>query len=73
VVHGLPVGRGPVNAGKRYWHAWVEVTTGDSVEVIDRSHGLNVRMPRDRYYAHGQLDEDHVWRFTPGEAAGEAL
>lgn len=26
VVHGLPVNRGPVHAGKRYWHAWVEVT-----------------------------------------------
>lgn len=26
VVHGLPVGRGAENEGKRYWHAWVEVT-----------------------------------------------
>lgn len=26
VVHGLPVGRGPQNEGKRYWHGWVEVT-----------------------------------------------
>lgn len=26
VVHGLPVGRGHQNEGRRYWHAWVEVT-----------------------------------------------
>ena len=25
VVHGLPVGQGLVNKGKRYWHAWVEM------------------------------------------------
>lgn len=26
IVHGLPVGQGPLNQGKRFWHAWVEVT-----------------------------------------------
>lgn len=25
VVHGLPIGRGLTNEGKRFWHAWVEV------------------------------------------------
>lgn len=25
VVHGLPIGRGDQNGGKRFWHAWVEV------------------------------------------------
>lgn len=26
VVHGLPVGRGDLNGGRRFWHAWIEVT-----------------------------------------------
>jgi len=25
VVHGLPLGTGTLNEGRRYWHAWVEV------------------------------------------------
>lgn len=25
IVHGLPIGTGPANRGKRFWHAWVEI------------------------------------------------
>jgi hypothetical protein len=26
LVHGRPIGTGPLNLGERYWHAWVEFT-----------------------------------------------
>lgn len=42
VVHGLPRGRGPGNAGLRYWHAWVEVTR-------------RARIPEDVRKAHPEL------------------
>lgn len=39
VVHGLPVGRGSHNEGKRYWHAWVEVTRRARIpEDVRRAH-----------------------------------
>ena len=39
VVHGTPVGTGPVNGGKRYWHAWVEVTRRSLIpEDVRRAH-----------------------------------
>lgn len=68
VVHGLPVGQGKENLGKRYWHAWVEVAYPDGeVLVMDRSNGHDWEMDRDEYYRIGKLDEDHVWRFPmPG-------
>lgn len=45
--------------------------TGIRIEtVIDRSNGLEIEgMPRGVFYNTGNLDEDHVWRFTLDEAA----
>lgn len=88
IVHGLPVGRGTLNGGRRFWHAWVEVTLrtpvpdapefepfrevyGDefvSVMVLDYSQSLEISFPQQVYYNIGQLDERHVWRYTPEEA-----
>lgn len=62
IVHGIPLGRGGANGGQRYWHAWAEV--GDV--VVDRSHGLEVVMPRDEYYRIGNIER--TWRFTFVEA-----
>lgn len=61
LVHGYPIGRGPVNGGKRFFHAWVE--TEDGTTVIDKSNGLDVTWPRPAYYAVGKIDEDHVTRY----------
>lgn len=69
VVHGIPVGTGGIVAGKRYWHAWLEWTQPDGrVLVIDWSNGNQHVITRDTYYRLAQLDEDHVWRWTPKEA-----
>lgn len=71
ITHGLPIGRGPDNNGKRYWHAWVECVpdrTMPLVMCIDRSNGLDLAMPKGQYYAAGQLSRDWVWRFTLPEA-----
>lgn len=88
IVHGLPVGRGESNRGRRFWHAWLEVTLrteipdspefeamrelhGDTLVtafVLDRSQGQDTWLPQGLYYNVGQLDEEHVWRFSVDEA-----
>lgn len=85
LVHGRPVGRGPIE-GVRYDHAWVETTQevdlsrlcdlpGEGrvirlVSVVDRSNGLDLpALPRDLYYLLGNVDEDDVRRYTRSEAA----
>lgn len=67
VVHGLAVGRGPANNGKRFWHAWNE--TEDGMIAVDRSNGLKVLVGRDTYYHIGQIEEEMVWRYSLEEAA----
>ena len=51
LVHALVYGRGEVK-GLRFPHAWVE----DGDEVIDKSNGLNVRLPKKLYYTLGKID-----------------
>jgi hypothetical protein len=68
IVHGLPIGRGPLNRGKRYWHAWVEVEREGTTWVLDLANDRNIVVERDQYYAAGVLDEEHVWRFTEQKA-----
>jgi hypothetical protein len=45
VVHGLPLGKGSLNLGKRYWHAWVEVYAArqrhSGIVVVDIANGRN--------------------------------
>jgi len=72
IVHGTPLGRGPDNLDKRYWHAWVEVKDPDrGWLVIDRSNGLNVALPRGEYYTRGRLHGGMIFRFTGQQAAVE--
>ncbi len=88
VVHGTPLGRGPHNNGKRYWHAWVEhtqhwvchagwitekATTLKLESVVDRSNGLDVEMPRAMYYNMGRMREKHVLRFSTVGDHDEAM
>lgn len=57
IVHGTPLGTGGSVLGKRYDHAWVEVTI-DGVEiVIDKSNGNDVMELAILYYAAGQIEE----------------
>lgn len=70
VAHGLPLGQGRENLGRRFWHAWVETKpAGRGWMVADVSNGLRVLVPRTRYYRLGQLDPvAQVWRYTLDEA-----
>lgn len=53
LVHAEVEGQGPL-AGVRYGHAWVECGTA---VVLDASNGKARAVPRDIYYAVGQVDE----------------
>jgi hypothetical protein len=66
IVHGLPIGHGPENMGKRYWHAWVEAVREGVPSVIDFSNGKQTIMPRDRYYALGTIEQ--VFRYNRHQA-----
>lgn len=71
LVHGTPVGTSGLIKGVRHWHGWVEVTykSANVVGVFDFSNGHDyANVLRDDYYRIGQLDEKHVWRFTPKDA-----
>jgi len=61
LAHGYPIGRGELNGGERYFHAWVE--TADGTTVIDKSNGLDVTMPRSVYYTVGRIVDDEVIRY----------
>jgi hypothetical protein len=69
VVHGLPIGRGPENMGKRYWHAWVEVVINGVVTVMDYSNDQRITMPRDEYYRFGNIQQ--VWRYNAHQARAQ--
>jgi len=63
LVHGEVTGQGPLS-GVNYGHCWVE----DGNTVIDKSNGRNTRMPKDVYYALGQIDRnDNIHKYTASE------
>lgn len=69
LVHGEVRGQGPLE-GQRLGHAWVE----DGDTVIDVSNGRDLRMPKELYYAIGNIDDignTHV--YTPEEARRKIL
>lgn len=74
LVHGLPVYRGQAPVEGRYWHAWVEVETVPkglryrNWYAVDRSGGKQLFLPQGFYYNVGQIDEEHVFRYTRDEA-----
>ena len=65
LCHGIVSGQGPLT-GIRFAHAWNETQTG---HVIDQSNGNDVCMPRDAYYALGQIDSDEVRYYNFDEMA----
>lgn len=62
VCHGEATGQGAIE-GVRFGHAWVEVDD----TVFDFSNGGSHVLPRDRYYALGEIDEKEVRRYTKDE------
>lgn len=72
VCHGIPVFQGAEHFGERYRHAWNESDNG--VFVVDCSlYGkVNGFLRRD-YYSAGQLNEQHVVRYTMEQALEEII
>ena len=67
LCHGLPLGNGPKNSGRRFWHGWVELERDGTWMVLDIASGNRALMPRDEYYQTGHIDHDkHVWRYPLG-------
>lgn len=70
VVHGLPVGQGELNAGLRYWHAWVELKVpGGEWAVADYSNGRRFVLRRTDFYRQGKVRQHLLWRYTLEQAA----
>lgn len=66
IVHGLVTHPA---AGFRHIHAWVEVEG----LIFDYSHQVGFVMPRDRYYAAGEITGAEIHYYTVQEALDEAL
>jgi hypothetical protein len=63
LVHGMVSGRGEL-AGKRFGHAWVE----DGDTVLDYSNGNNLRIPKEVYYAIGNIKDEDCIKYTSTDA-----
>lgn len=71
ICHGLPIGQGPANSGRRFWHAWVEYEADDGTAMAldpSRPGQEPIQIPRDAYYAIGQIDPAAVFRFSSADA-----
>lgn len=66
LVHGLPIGTGPLNRGKRYWHAWVERPLDGVNMVFDFSDGKRLGLPADEFYTGGKIEL--TWKYTLSQA-----
>jgi len=70
LCHGEVTGQGPT-AGKRFWHAWIEIADGQL--VVDRSNGKDALLRAERYYEVGCINADEVRRYTLNEMAVKVL
>lgn len=82
LVHGTPKyfgeGDGDSHDGERMQHAWIEITPRDPIApivVMDGSQGIEhlIVVTRKQYYDLGEIEEEHVIRYTPEEAINTAL
>ena len=62
LVHGAPIGSGEHNKGKRFWHAWVEITDPDRPVVLTVVAGELRAVERRDFYKYGHLDNSWVIR-----------
>lgn len=62
LVHGVVTGQGPLK-GMEYGHAWVEYQD----EVMDRANDKNFQMPREVYYAIGNIDPNQQHKYNSEE------
>jgi len=64
LVHGLVVGQGPIE-GVKYGHAWVE----DGNTVIDPSKKPALKVPKQLYYAIGNIKKSTVFDYNRAETS----
>lgn len=69
LVHGRPIGTGPLNGGKRFNHAWCEFAG----LVWDFSNGRENVLPTGTYYVAGQIAAHDCVRYTQEEAREKIL
>lgn len=62
LIHGLVHGQGQLE-GVVYPHCWVEKGN----DVIDKSNGRNIKMPKKVYYALGRIDKKNNVEYTFNE------
>lgn len=63
LVHGEVEGQGEIE-GLRFGHCWIE----QGFEVIDKSNGRDIKVPKSLYYKIGKIDKTKVHKYTPAEA-----
>jgi len=63
LVHGLVTGQGKIQ-GVRYTHCWLE----NGNDVIDKSNGKELKLPKRIYYNFGKIKEKDLVRYTPKQA-----
>ena len=68
VVHGYPLGTGGEAKGLRYPHAWVEFTENGIEMIRDYSNGNKFELPKDLYYAIGNMDEKDMKKYNIKQA-----
>ena len=66
LVHGIVTGQGDI-AGIQFGHAWVE----DGDMVIDTSNGRDIQLPKQLYYALGNIETTK--RYTMEKAMEKML
>ena len=69
VCHGIVSGQGPLT-GLRFPHAWNELPDG---YVIDESNGNAICMPKEQYYAIGNIDPSEVRRYDFRQVCEEVV
>ena len=68
LVHGIVTGQGEIR-GIRFLHAWVE----NNNMVIDKSNGKDLHIPKDLYYALGNINPGEIVKYTYSEAIEKML
>ena len=72
LCHGIVIGTGGEMFCLPFVHAWVE-PNDDFPLVLDHSNGRTIELPKELYYAMGQIDPAKVVRYTVQEMRRELL
>jgi len=68
LVHGEVSGQGDLK-GRRFGHAWVEITSSTGTVVLELSNGREEFYSKALYYKIGEISESNCSRYPPTEFA----